>query len=622
MRRQFQFFSHSLLPPIEAISIAVLVPLIASATTLRTVALTGQTAVGTSGGVVYSALFTPSLNNSGQVAFGGTLSGVGIDSTNDSGAWSEGGGSLALIARSGDAAPGYPSGNVLGSVSPGRINNLGQTLVAAGLVGPGGAPPQIGYWLHDSNGTQFIVRQGDQAAGLPAGVTYKHLWTSAHNNLGEILLNATLDGPGVDGSNFIAIWTAAPGNVQLVARLGDQAPDLPSGITYEHFDQPEPIVMNDSGQTVFYAGLNGPGVTSANNRGIFLGTAGDIRLVAREGSPIVGLPAGTNFGAIYEPVINSAGQIAFYAGYSDSSSGGAGYYLGTPGNFSLVARSGDQAPGAPAGVAYGARGGTVINDQGLLAFHSFLQGNGVSIDNNEALFVQDANGVKMIARRGNPAPGMPAGVTINSLGTIPAMNCRGQIAFIAQARNAANPLQRIDGIWATDATGALQLILRTAEVLEVGPGDFRTVSHFSFVDGNGNADGRQSMLNDQGQIAFQATFTDGTSGIFVSNLVANLTPDAVPGDYNADRAVDAADYTIWRDTLGTTTDLRANGDDSGASNNLVDEADYDVWKQHFGNVGGAGASGIRALPIPEPPAAVQFFGFLLLATQLRRLWFN
>jgi arabinogalactan endo-1,4-beta-galactosidase len=30
------------------------------------------------------------------------------------------------------------------------------------------------------------------------------------------------------------------------------------------------------------------------------------------------------------------------------------------------------------------------------------------------------------------------------------------------------------------------------------------------------------------------------------------------GDYNRDGVVDAADYTVWRDTLGSTTDLRAN----------------------------------------------------------------
>ena len=47
--------------------------------------------------------------------------------------------------------------------------------------------------------------------------------------------------------------------------------------------------------------------------------------------------------------------------------------------------------------------------------------------------------------------------------------------------------------------------------------------------------------------------------------------DYVPqltGDFNGDGTVDAADYTVWRDGLGT----------------VYTEADYDVWRQHFGQL--------------------------------------
>ena len=64
-------------------------------------------------------------------------------------------------------------------------------------------------------------------------------------------------------------------------------------------------------------------------------------------------------------------------------------------------------------------------------------------------------------------------------------------------------------------------------------------------------------------------------------------PPALVGDYNGDGSVNAADYTVWRDTLGSTTDLRANGDDS---NSAIDTADYRVWTANFGETLGAGAS--------------------------------
>ncbi|TWT35449.1 hypothetical protein KOR34_03400 [Posidoniimonas corsicana] len=79
--------------------------------------------------------------------------------------------------------------------------------------------------------------------------------------------------------------------------------------------------------------------------------------------------------------------------------------------------------------------------------------------------------------------------------------------------------------------------------------------------------------------------------------VSSDTPTPV-GDYNGDGLVDAADYTVWRDTLGSTTDLLADGNGNGE----VDQADYDLWRSNYGATTGAAASaGANA---PEPAAMV------------------
>jgi hypothetical protein len=78
-------------------------------------------------------------------------------------------------------------------------------------------------------------------------------------------------------------------------------------------------------------------------------------------------------------------------------------------------------------------------------------------------------------------------------------------------------------------------------------------------------------------------------------------PQPVPGDYNRNRVVDAADYTIWRNTLGSTTDLRANGNNSGASAGKIDQADYTFWKSNFGDTSGSGGA---ASGVPEPTSMV------------------
>ena len=60
------------------------------------------------------------------------------------------------------------------------------------------------------------------------------------------------------------------------------------------------------------------------------------------------------------------------------------------------------------------------------------------------------------------------------------------------------------------------------------------------------------------------------------------------GDYNGDDSVDAADYTVWRDKLGTAV---LTNEDPGASPGTVDQVDLAAWKNHFGlSTAGSGAS--------------------------------
>jgi hypothetical protein len=85
-------------------------------------------------------------------------------------------------------------------------------------------------------------------------------------------------------------------------------------------------------------------------------------------------------------------------------------------------------------------------------------------------------------------------------------------------------------------------------------------------------------------------------------------PPAFYGDYNQNSVVDAADYTVWRDRLGSNPSPYSGADGSG--NGVVDAADYDLWRAHFGQVvpaSGAGSGSFASeslvsMVAQQPPA--------------------
>ncbi len=130
-----------------------------------------------------------------------------------------------------------------------------------------------------------------------------------------------------------------------------------------------------------------------------------------------------------------------------------------------------------------------------------------------------------------------------------------------------------------------------------------------------------TMFAPQGDITAEMDFMVG-SMIAGDNIEGDITLKHVPsavlaarsltlaGDYNEDGIVDAADYTVWRDQLGSATAL-PNDDTPG-----VGADDYDRWKTHYGE---AAANAVSIVSVPEPAAALLLAGGLVwLAGRARR----
>jgi Glycoside Hydrolase Family 113 len=94
---------------------------------------------------------------------------------------------------------------------------------------------------------------------------------------------------------------------------------------------------------------------------------------------------------------------------------------------------------------------------------------------------------------------------------------------------------------------------------------------------------------------------------WLQSFMATATLPPLPGDFDRNSAVDAADFVFWRKNLGRHV-VQYNAAD-GSGNGIVDAADYAVWRAGFGNPFGSGAA--AAASVPEPMTF-----WLLLSTGL------
>jgi hypothetical protein len=513
-------------------------PAASSGQVLQTIALRGQPAPDAPGaffgplGTSFSAQFHQILlNNAGEVALQWSLTPNGND-YGHFGVWAGPIGDLNLIVHGKMQAPGgaeYDRFHLIEDLifgDGGHIAFYGDLESSTRIYD--------GIWSTKAGTLELVAKPGIQQEGGLAGRF--------------IQFQTFLPGPAIDRSGNVAFHSEVQGAASILSDRSDslavevRVGGAAHGTTGVYRSLVGVLAMSSAGDLLFSGVVeDGDKLTT----GIWVDTGSGLSPLIDDHQSVPDMPSsefatigpGSGGVAFHIPSINRNGEVAF-VGRLKTDVGGVtaddnvGIWAESDGAFNLVARTGDSPANVPSEV-FGSFAQVQLSQSGELTFTAWLRSPDGTSDpaRDRSIFVTRAGALELVAREGNEAPTTDLDTTFKELGWS-WINGRGQVAFQASLDSDANPASGIlDSLWATSLTGELRLIARRGDLMDVDSGsgvdlrEIATVGLGGFLEASAGAEsGWPSAFNDRGQIAFVATFTDGASGAFVSNLVAIPEP--------------------------------------------------------------------------------------------------
>lgn len=508
----------------------------AKAPELEVIAVSGQSALEPIDGYEARSVAARLLGADGQVAFAVQMKGSGINNVLRS-LWRSDQQHTEMVALDGEPAPRTNDGSVYDLLDAQRFVSDGTLYFTSNLL-PNGFERSTGLLAHAAGGSASLQARFTE--------TFSRDMSINQNGLTAVLAN----------DKNIYLYEHLSSSPQLAFEAGSNAPGV-------DVDQPLALgapSLNNQGLFVAGGGFGSmyewpPSISDKNNTGYWtVNQAGDVTQVVRKGSPAPHSLPMAEFGHMFlarafssRAVINDAGQVAFHTGVRlsttpvDEYEDFAIWATDSAGVLHPIAERSALAPGG-GGLVFDYLFEPLISNHGDVVFAGDLRRSSpeqILSDSGIWRGRVDEDLVPVVLE-GQQAPGLPTGVVFGDFGFAAEaaqeggsfeVNGGGRVAFTARLRISADAdLELGDsphGIWAEDLNGELQLIARTGGTIDVDPDpavvDERVVEYISSL-GNLFGNASQQYFNDRGQILFTATFTDGTTGVFVSNLVAVPEP--------------------------------------------------------------------------------------------------
>lgn len=492
---------------------------LAGPVTLLPIALSGDDVPGLIG-ARFAGFSDVRLNDSGDVAFWAELEG-GVTPENDGVIVRVRTGEQSVLLMEGQDAPwhllparfaGVP-GAMLGD--DGSVAFIG-SVTNLGIVDPIDEARNIGVFrLDDGVGVSSLLRKGDQAPGLDAGVLVRNPGDLAFSRSGSVGVRIStwneLADPGP-----MALYSDRSGSLDLLARGGTTVEHNNEILTLDHLDSP---ATDSVGGLVFRAALDDDRFPQ-RNYAIVRDAMNGIEVVVATGDDAPGLP-----GAVFEslgirPAMNASGDVVFLSTLSrDGVEGEQALWRSSNGQIDLVARQGDVARGTGGGVFSKLDAEPQINEDGQIAFWARVDEAGDSIS---GIWLAGENGAFAVAIEGDGVF-LLDGVRLAQVEK-PTLDDRGRVTFAARLEGAGVTPESDRAIFALDEVGRVEMLLREGDTIDVR-GDSRVVREITF----------EGSVGGSRQAALLLRLDDDSQGVFVMNVAA-------PADLDGDGDTDADDF--------------------------------------------------------------------------------
>jgi hypothetical protein len=441
-------------------------------------------------------------------------------------------GNLNLVAMEDQPAPGtkddvfctFDTSNPLPSMIAASDSKVAFT---ARVVAPAGScsSGRVGIWVHQHGVTQLLALEGEQAADSATGVIYSDIRPKfRHANQGTIF-SATLFDSVKKISLGRAILTGLPGDVEILALIGDPAPGQP-GKSYGGFTNAWP--HNNTGQSSFWSWFNAPG----SDQGIYRGDTTLLELLWKSGTDASDFLSGYTFMSFGQQQprdwgLNDAAHGCFTSKVTGPNKGDPVHdtvWRDLGASRAVLASTAFSDPGLGEDFEFTAFVDCWINKTGRVLLRGTASSTIVT-DDRKGLWLTSAAGedpaLSFITSIGDTLfnDGEPFEVSITTAQPAePHINRLGSVAFEVRVVNSDPPPATMESIWLSDGVEE-QLLAHGGQLVTLDNQQQATLGPFLEFglgeNGSGNQDGNPSAISGFDQVIFNAT-VDGVDAILLT----------------------------------------------------------------------------------------------------------